>query len=232
MRPVENKSEVLIGLARRGPVRARDLAAAGVPRAYLRRLCDRGLLEQVDRGLYRLADAPVTELHSLAEVATRMPDAIVCLMSALQVHELTTEVPNAVWVLIDRHARTPKVAYPKLEVVRASGPAREHGIENRTIEGVRMRITTPAKTVADCFRYRRRVGLDVALAALRDYLAKSRGRATKRERRAGHGAGSGYGDSRGDGYGDPFVYSIDALVDAARADRIYGFMRPYLEALA
>src|SRR5262245_56140587 len=105
---VANKVDLLLALARKGPVRARDLAAGGVPRAYLRRLCDRGLLEQVDRGLYRLADAPVTELHSLAEVAKRVPDAIVCLVSALQIHELTTEAPHAVWVLIDRHARTPK----------------------------------------------------------------------------------------------------------------------------
>jgi predicted transcriptional regulator of viral defense system len=195
------KTEMLLRIARKGPVRARDLDNAGIPRAYLRRLCERGLLEQMDRGLYQLADAPVTELHSLAEVGKRVPHAIVCLLSALQVHGLTTEVPHAVWVLIDRHARLPKVSYPKLEVVRASGPAREHGVEKRTIEGVAVHLTTPAKTVADCFRYRRHVGLEVALAALRDYLRGKRG-------------------------------GIDPLVAAARADRVYAFMRPYLEALA
>ncbi len=231
------KMEELIQLARKGPVRARDLEQAGIPRAYLRRLCDRGVLEQVDRGLYRLADAPITELHSLAEVAKRVPHAIVCLLSALQVHELTTEVPHAVWVLIDRHARTPQISYPKLEVVRASGAAREHGVEIRTIDGVKVQLTTPAKTVADCFRYRRHVGLDVALAALRDYLSKSRGRPTARERRelsegGGHGYGYGYGTSSGDGYGDPRIFSIDTLVEAAHADRVYAVMRPYLEALA
>jgi predicted transcriptional regulator of viral defense system len=195
------KTEKLLRLARKGPLRARDLDDAGIPRAYLRRPCDRGLLEHVDSGLYRLADAPVTELHSLAEVAKRLPHAIVCLLSALQVHGLTTEAPHAVWILIDRHARLPKVCYPKLEVVRASGPAREHGIERRTIEGVPVQLTTPAKTVADCFRYRRHVGLDVALTALRDHLRKKRG-------------------------------GVEALVAAARADRVYAFMRPYLEALA
>jgi predicted transcriptional regulator of viral defense system len=199
--PAAKKTEVLLRLARKGPVRARDLAQAGIPRAYLRRLCDRGLLEQVDRGLYRMADAPVTELHSLAEVAKRVPHAVICLLSALQVHGLTTEVPHAVWVLIDRHARLPKVSYPKLEVVRASGPARVHGIETRRVEGVEIRLTTPAKTVADCFRYRRHVGLDVAIEALRDY---------RRKRSAG----------------------MDALVAAARADRIYALMRPYMEATA
>jgi predicted transcriptional regulator of viral defense system len=181
-------------------VRARDLDEAGIPRAYLKRLCDRGLLERVDRGLYRLVDAPVTELSSLAEISKRIPSAIVCLLSALQVHDLTTEVPHAVWILIDRHARTPKVASRRIEVVRASGAAREHGVESRIIDGVRVPLTTPAKTVADCFRFRRHVGLEVALAALRDYLRTRSG-------------------------------SIDALVEAARADRIYTFMRPYLEAL-
>jgi predicted transcriptional regulator of viral defense system len=202
MPPVaKTKTASLLGLARKGPVRARDLDEAGIPRTYLKRLCDGGVLEQVDRGLYRLADAPVTELSSLAEVAKRVPHSIVCLLSALQVHGLTTEAPHAVWVLIDRHARMPKLVYPKLEVVRASGAARTHGIESRVIDGVKVQLTTPAKTVADCFRFRRHVGIEVALAALKDYLRKRKG-------------------------------SIDALVAAARADRIYVFMRPYLEALA
>jgi hypothetical protein len=103
--------------------------------------------------------------------------------------------------MIDRHARIPKLTYPKLEVVRASGKAREQGLATRTIERVKVSVTTPAKTVADCFRYRRHVGLDVALAAMRDYLHKHRN-------------------------------GIDALVISAKADRIYPFMRPYLEALA
>ena len=195
-----SKIDHLVRLARKGPVRARDLNEAGIPRAYLQRLCDRGVLERVDRGLYRLAEAPPTELSSLAEAAKRVPHAIVCLLSALQVHGLTSESPHAVWVLIDRRARMPKLSYPKLEVVRASGAAREHGVETRVIEGVEVQLTTPAKTVADCFRFRRHVGLEVALAALRDYLKQRKG-------------------------------SIDALVEAARSDRIYTFMRPYLEAL-
>lgn len=197
----KTKMEQLIALARKGPVRSRDLARFDIPRIYLKRLCDGGILEQVDRGLYSLVDAPVTELHSLAEVAKRVPHAVICLLSALQAHGLTTEVPHAVWVLIDRQARVPKLSYPALEVVRASGAAREHGIVTRVVDGVTVQLTSPAKTVADCFRYRRHVGLDVALAALRAYLGKHR-------------------------------VGIDALVQAARADRVYVFMRPYLEALA
>jgi predicted transcriptional regulator of viral defense system len=196
-----NKTAMLLRLARKGPVRARDMADAEIPRAYLKRLRDRGVLEQVDRGLYRLADAPMTELGSLAEVSKRVPHAVICLLSALQVHGMTTEAPHAVWVLIDRHARFPTVASLKLEVVRASGAAKTHGVETRIIDGVKVWLTTPAKTVADCFRFRRHVGLDVALTALKDYLRQRKG-------------------------------SIDALVEAARADRIYAFMRPYLEALA
>ncbi len=196
-----NKTSALLRLARNGPVRARDLDEVGIPRTYLKRLCERGLLEQVDRGLYRLADAPVTELSSLAEVSKRVPHAVICLLSALQVHGMTAEAPHAVWVLIDRRARMPKVASPTLEVVRASGSSLSYGVETRVMDGVKVQLTTPAKTVADCFRFRRHVGLEVALAALKDYLRKRKG-------------------------------SIDSLVEAARADRIYAFMRPYLEALA
>jgi predicted transcriptional regulator of viral defense system len=195
------KTSALLRLAEKGPLRARDLAAAGIPRAYLKRLCERGLLEQLDRGLYRVTHAPVTELSSLAEVCKRVPHATVCLLSALQVHGLGTEIPHAVWILIDRHARLPKLTTPRLEIVRASGAARMHGVETRQLEGVKVQLTSPAKTVADCFRFRRHVGLEVALSALRDYLRTRKG-------------------------------SVDALVAAARADRIYAFMRPYLEALA
>jgi predicted transcriptional regulator of viral defense system len=195
-----DKSTRLLRLAAKGPIRTRDLDAAGIPRAYLRRLSERGLLEQVDRGIYRLADAELNELSSLAEVSKRVPHAIVSLLSALQVHELTSEVPHAIWVLIDRNARMPKLAYPKLEVVRASGAARSHGVETRVVDGVKVKITTPAKTVADCFRFRRHVGLEVAIDALKAYLRK-----------------------RG---------NINALIAAARADRIYTVMRPYIETLA
>lgn len=170
-----SKTTTLLRLARKGPVRARDLDDAGIPRAYLKRLCDRGLLEQVDRGLYRLADAPMTELSSLAEVGKRVPHAVICLLSALQVHGMTTEAPHAVWVLIDRHARMPKVASPMLEIVRASGEALAHGIETKVIDGVKVPLTTPAKTVADCFRFRRHVGLEIALEALKEYLRKRKG---------------------------------------------------------
>jgi predicted transcriptional regulator of viral defense system len=198
---LSSKSEKLLKVAEQGPIRARDLDELGIPRTYLRRLSDRGLLEQVDRGLYRLADALATEHHSIAQVAARVPSATICLLTALQLHDLTTEAPHVVWIMIDRKARPPALTYPKVKVVRASGNARSHGVEQRQVEGVKVKLTTPAKTVADCFRYRRHVGLKVALAALRDYLRKHRG-------------------------------GIDALVAAAKADRVYPLMKPYIEALA
>lgn len=207
--PPGSKTAAVLELARAGLVRPRDLAERGIPRSYLGRLIQRGVLEQVDRGLYRLVDAPATELHSIAQVAKRAPHAVIALLSALQIHGLTTELPHAVWILLDRKARVPKIDQPRLEIVRASGAAYESGVETRVIEGVPARITTPAKTVADCFRYRRHVGLDVALAALREYL-RTRSRRTAR-------AGAS---------------PIDELVAAANADRIYSVLRPYLEALA
>lgn len=203
-----SKADVLRRLVRRGPVRARDLEDAGIPRSYLARLVARGELEQASRGLYRAPDAEATELHSLVEVSLRVPHATVCLLSALQVHGLTTELPHAVWLMIDTRARAPKLDTPAIEVVRAHGAAREHGVERRRVEGVEVRITSPAKTVADCFRYRRHVGTEVAVAALRDYLALSR----RRDR--------------------PAHVTIDALVAAAKADRVGTVIRPYLEALA
>ena len=208
----------ILTLARQGPLRPRDLDAAGIPRTYLRRLCDRGLLERVDRGLYRLPDAPATELHTLAEVAKRVPNGTISLLSALQVHGLGSEAPHAVWLLIDSHARAPRLGRPQIEVVRASGTARDHGVEERVIECVPVHITSPAKTVADCFRYRRRVGLDVALEALRDYL---RGGSDTRGAAPRHDAATP----------PPRGSRVSALIEAAKADRVYSVLRPYLEAL-
>lgn len=198
---VENRTkyDALLRMARKGPIRARDLDAVGIPRAYLRRLADRGDLVRTDRGIYRLAEAEASENTSLADVAIRVPHATVCLYSALQFHGLTTQVSHAVWIMIDRTRRAPKIENPPVEVVRASGSARRHGVEIQRIESVDVQITTPAKTVADCFRYEKYVGLDVALEALRDYVRTRRG-------------------------------GIDLLIDAARADRVFTKMRPYIEA--
>jgi predicted transcriptional regulator of viral defense system len=159
----------LLILARgKGVIRPRDLDEIGVPREYLRRLCEQGVLERPGRGLYVLADAEPTENVTLAEACRRIPQGVVCLLSALRFHELTTEAPFEVWMAIDRKAWLPRVDYPPLRIVRFSGRALEYGVEEHRIEKVPCRIYSAAKTVADCFKYRNKIGLDVALEALRD----------------------------------------------------------------
>lgn len=127
------------------------------------------------RGVYTAADAAITEHHTLVEAAARVPHAVVCLLTALRFHELGTQAPHEIWVAIDRKAWKPVVDWPPLRVVRFSGEALTFGVETHTLEGVPVKITSREKTVADCFKYRNKVGLDVALEALRDYL-RSRGR--------------------------------------------------------
>lgn len=160
---------VLDMLRKKGVLRPGDLDALGIPRSALRRLTERGLVTKVSRGLYRLADVPISEHISLAEACRRVPHGIVCLLSALRFHGLTTQNPHEVWLAIDQKARRPRVEYPPIRVVHVSGPTRAAGVETHVIDGVPVRIYGAAKTVADCFKFRRLVGLDVALEALRDY---------------------------------------------------------------
>jgi predicted transcriptional regulator of viral defense system len=134
-----------------------------------------GALERVGRGLYVPAGAKITEHHTLAEASKRLPAGVICLLSALAFHGMTTQSPHEVWIAIDVKARKPKTDWPPMRVVRFSGRARTFGVEKHVIEGVDVMVTSRAKTVADCFKYRNKIGLDVALEALRDYLRK-RGR--------------------------------------------------------
>ena len=136
----------------------------------------RGLLERVGRGIYAAKESKVTENHSLAEVAKRVPHGVLCLLSALRFHQMTTQLPHEVWLAIGFKARSPKPDGLVLRVVRFSGKALTSGIEEHIIEGVPVKIYNPAKTVADCFKYRNKIGLDVALEALRD--CKKQRRAT------------------------------------------------------
>ena len=120
------------------------------------------------RGLYVLADGDFTEHHSLAEACKRVPHGIICLLSALSYHEIGTQNPHEVWMAIDRAMRKPKVDYPPIRIFRFSGVSLREGIEEKKIEGVSIRVYNPAKTVADCFKYRNKVGLDVAIEALKE----------------------------------------------------------------
>ena len=165
----QGHKEAILGLAaRQGLVRPKDLERAGIPRVYLRRLVDDGLLTKLGRGLYALPSYAPSELATIAEAAKKAPTAIVCLLSALRIHGLTTQNPFEVWIMIDRDAWRPKLDYPPLRVVRASGDSLTAGVTEMRIDGVDARVTCPAKTVADCFKYRTKVGVDVAVEALRD----------------------------------------------------------------
>jgi predicted transcriptional regulator of viral defense system len=151
-----------------GMVRPRDLAERDIPPDYLDRLFRRGLIDRVARGLYAWPEAEVTEHHSLAEAARQVPRGIVCLLSALRFHGLTTQSPHEVWLALPPKAWSPRVQYPRLRIMRFSGPALNEMVEDHPIEGVHVKVYSAAKTVADCFKFRNKVGLDVALEALRD----------------------------------------------------------------
>jgi predicted transcriptional regulator of viral defense system len=158
---------------KKAPVqRMRDLESLGISRPRVRSLVDQGILEKASRGLYVLRSADVSENRTLAEVGKKVPHGVICLLSALRFHDLTTQSPHQVWVALERSAWTPKVDHISLKIVRYSGEAFEEGHQEHLIEGVPVRITSPAKTVADCFKYRNKIGLDVALEALREVRRK------------------------------------------------------------
>jgi predicted transcriptional regulator of viral defense system len=164
-----NPARRTLALVRKmGLLRPRDLDQHGIARQYLRMLEREGVIRRIDRGVYTTTEAKVSASNSLAEAAKRVPTGVICLLSALRLHGLTTQTPHEVWMAIDTNAWKPRVAYPPLRIVRFSGMALKEGIQTQEIEGVRVRVYGPAKTVADCFKYRNKIGLDVAIEALRD----------------------------------------------------------------
>lgn len=164
-----NRQQQILELAReKGIIRAEDVKAVGISRNYLYRMHKEGLLEKSAVGLYTLPEAPVTENSSLAEVAKMLPHAVVCLISALSYHGITTQIPHEIWLTIPRGSWRPDVEYPPLNLTYVSGPAYSFGIQEHVINGVAVKIYSPAKTVADCFKFRNKVGLDVVIEALRE----------------------------------------------------------------
>ena len=153
-----------------GVLRPRDLDAYGIARQYLRLAEQQGLVVRSGRGLYTAADAPITELHTIAEGSKRVPRGVICLLSALRFHDIGTQNPFEVWIAIGEKDRRPIAGLPSLRVVRFSRQSLSFGREPHQIEGVPTYIFSPAKTVADCFKYRNKIGVDVALEALRECL--------------------------------------------------------------
>lgn len=152
--------------------RARDAAELGIHPRRLGGLVSEGMIEKHGRGLYRFPDSEVKalELESIAMVSAAIPNAIVCLMTALYIHEIGTQSPHRAWLAIDRKTRIPRNPPVQSRIVRFSGAMLTYGVENRVAQGVPFRITSPARTIVDCFRYRRECGLDVALEALYDAI--------------------------------------------------------------
>lgn len=161
-------------LSRRGIIRPRDLEGVSNPSRELARLEQEGEVIAVGRGLYAGAEAKITEHHSLAAAAKRVPRGVICLLSALAFHGLTDELPHEVWLTVPKGAWKPKGGTPPLRVVHVSGAALTEGIETHTIESVEVQVYSPAKTVADLFKFRSSVGIDVAIEALREVIRRKR----------------------------------------------------------
>ena len=159
-------------LYRKGLLRASDLDAIGVPRVVLSRLTASGQMKRVGRGLYRLPGSSQSEYESLATVAVKVPQAVFCLLTALQFHELTTQLPRQIWIAMPRGSHTPRIDYPPVKMVQMAGDTYSAGIEEHERDGAKLRVYSIAKTVADCFKYRNKIGLDVALEALKEVRAK------------------------------------------------------------
>jgi hypothetical protein len=158
----------------RGMLRLKDFLAEGIGPETLARLVREEAVVRPARGLYQLPDAQIEAAHTLAEAAALVPKGVVCLTSALQYHELTLQMPSAVWMAIERTAWRPKIDYPRIRFVRFAGPSLTEGVVRHRIEGVEVPITDPARTIVDCFRYRAKVGLDVAMEGLREGLRQRR----------------------------------------------------------
>ena len=146
----------------------------GITRYTLYSLRDRGVIEQLSRGVYRLVELPPISNPDLLTVGLRFPNAVICLVSALTYHEITTQVPHSVSVAVTRESRLPSLDYPPLFVHRFSDQAYRTGIEEHQIDGISVKIYSPEKTLADCFKFRNKIGMDVVLEALKLYKARKK----------------------------------------------------------
>lgn len=155
-----------------GQLRMSEAIERGISRYMLYALRDKGVIEQVSGGVYRLVELPPMSNPDLVTVGLRFPNAVICLVSALAYHEITTQIPHSVSVAVPRQSRRPSLDYPPLSVHRFSDRAFREGIQEHKIDGVPVKIYSPEKTLADCFKFRNKIGMDVVLEALK--LSKAR----------------------------------------------------------
>ena len=169
------QAEQVLALTREhGYIRPRDLRSPGLPRVALTRLVRQGQLVRLDRGLYATPNYGACEHTVLAQVARKCPHGIICLLSALRVHDLTTQSPHEVWLTIPNKARKPMLSYPPLRTFRCSGQALTAGVEVHELDSTPVKVTSVARTITDCFKYRNKIGLSVALEALREAWQNNR----------------------------------------------------------
>ena len=155
-------------LRRSGTLRTSQLVAAGVARVQLSRMVAAGTLKRVSRGIYALPSYRPPQNAALLMVAQRAPRAVICLLTALRIHDITTQSPAEIWIAIGNKDRPPRMTYPKLRVMRFSARALVEGVHVQKVDGVAVNVTGVARTVADCFKFRNKIGSDVALEALQD----------------------------------------------------------------
>ena len=168
---MKSKELAAIDLAKKlGSVRIKDFLEYGIHPEFARRLVVKEIFVRSSRGLYSLAESEITEHHSFAILGKRIPKGVVCLTSALRFHNIGTQLPRKIWLALEKGSAQPRLSYPPLSIVRFSGPAFSEGIEEHQIEGVIVKIYNPAKSVADCFKFRNRIGLEAALEAARECL--------------------------------------------------------------
>lgn len=172
MRADTHTQRVLDLTRQKGLLRANDLDAIEVPRVVLTRMTVAGLLDRVGRGLYRLPGHPGSGDEGLEAIATKVPQAVFCLLSALQFHDLTTQLPRQIWIAMPRGSHLPRIDFPPIKMVQMTSDVYTEGIEMIDRGGVTLRVFSVAKTVADCFKHRNKIGLDVALEALKEVRAK------------------------------------------------------------
>jgi predicted transcriptional regulator of viral defense system len=162
--------ELLLFIKRSKICRSRDTVKRGFTRTGIAELLRAGKIERFARGIYRVSGAPVLPNQSYVELAIRCPNAVICLLSALQFHNITTQLPHEIWCAIEGTTRAPNMTYPRLRIVRFVGAAYSQGIEEHVIAGTTIKVYSVAKTVADLFRFRNKTGLDIAMEALREAI--------------------------------------------------------------
>ena len=167
-----NESPIAIFRKHGGQLRMSEAIAHSITRYMLYSLRDKGIIEQVSRGIYRLVELPPISNPDLVTVSLRFPNAVICLISALSYHNITTQIPHVVSVAVPRDSRIPSLEYPPVQAHRFSNEAYNSGIENHSIDGVPVKIYTPEKSLADCFKFRNKIGMDVVIEALKLYRSR------------------------------------------------------------